>query len=30
MRELGRAIYEIELERPRPHVPELSRFRFDY
>lgn len=26
---LGRAIYEIELARERPHEPDLSRFRFD-
>jgi hypothetical protein len=26
MRHLGKAIYEIELERERPHAPDLSRF----
>jgi hypothetical protein len=29
LRDLGQAIYEIELARDRPHEPDLSRFRFD-
>ncbi|ANO52947.1 serine hydrolase [Woeseia oceani] len=29
LRDLGQAIYEIELTRPRSHVPDLSRFSFD-
>ena len=27
MRDLGKAIYEIELQRERPHRPDLGRFR---
>lgn len=30
LRNLGRAIYEVELARERPHEPDLSRFRFEY
>lgn len=29
LRELGQAIYEVELERPREHRPDLSRFEFE-
>ena len=28
LRDLGQAIYEVELERRREHTPDLSRFRF--
>ena len=28
LRDLGQAIYEVELERQREHKPDLSRFRF--
>jgi hypothetical protein len=27
MRNLGKAIYEVELQRERPHRPDLGRFR---
>lgn len=29
LKNLGRAIYEIELARERPHEPDLARFQFD-
>ncbi|MCB1845701.1 MAG: serine hydrolase [Halioglobus sp.] len=29
LRDLGQAVYELELARPRLHRPDLSRFRFD-
>ena len=28
LRDLGQAIYAVELARQREHVPDLSRFRF--
>jgi len=30
LRDLGQAVYQYELQRPRRHVPELSRFRLRY
>jgi hypothetical protein len=30
LRALGQAIYDIELARPRPHIPDLSRFEIEY
>ena len=30
LRELGQAIYDIELARPRLHAPDLSRFEIEY
>jgi hypothetical protein len=30
LRALGQAIYDVELTRPRPHIPDLSRFEIEY
>ena len=30
MKNLGRAIYEYELQRKKKHLPDLSKFQFDY
>jgi hypothetical protein len=30
LRDLGRAVYQYELQRPRRHKPDLSRFRLRY